>query len=113
MSEPDAYRYSSTNTRSIKRRRLDNGDAKSTFVDNQPDHHSRKIPYQQSPQVSMPAPEVSLPVSVIHAQSPQDLSYAILTTDKALFTKQELLTIVAKLDHMYQPQFPEPCEYIN
>jgi hypothetical protein len=113
MSEPDAYRYSSTDTRSLKRRRLDNGDAKSTFATSQSDQRLRKIPHQQSAQVSMPAPEVSLPVSFLHAQSPQDLSYAILTTDKALFTKQELLIIVAKLDHMYQPQFPEPCEYIN
>ncbi len=99
MSESDAYRYSPTDTRSLKRRRLDNGDAISQS--------------QHSPQISMPAPDVSLPVTILHAQNPQDLSYAILTADKALFTKHELLTIVAKLDHMYQPQFPEPCEYIN
>ena len=95
-----------------KRRRLDDGNVENTFIsplmDQQSSQRQRKIP-NIKPQT---APEM-LPNQILYAQTPQDLSYAILTTDKVLYTKQELLTIIAKLDHMYKPQFPEPCDYIN
>ena len=51
--------------------------------------------------------------NILNAGSPEQLYYAILTSNKSLFTKQELLTIIAKVDQMYKPTFPEPCEYIN
>ena len=58
-------------------------------------------------------PETILPITVLNATTPQELSYALLTTNKTLFTKQEVIAIVSNLDNMYQPRFPEPCEYIN
>lgn len=57
-------------------------------------------------------PETTIPTTILYSQTPQDLLYAILSTEKAYFTKQELLTILSKLDKMYQPQFDGECSYI-
>ncbi len=63
-------------------------------------------------QVSIPAPEVTIPVPILYAESPQDLAFAILTSNKFVYTKQELLLIVNKMQQMLAPKFDEDCSYI-
>jgi len=95
-----------SDTRNLKKRRLDNGIAIGTFI-SRDFGRDRKLP------IPMREPVLQTNVQILHSQSPQDLIYAIQTSDKTLFTKQELLDIITKLHHMYNPQFPEPCTYIS
>ena len=105
-----SYRYSSVDPRSNKKRRLDANRVEETFPTTI-DYGSRKLPMKGS--VSVPSAEVTLPMHILHSQTPQDLTYAILTSDKTIFTKQELLIILGKHDHMLQPKFSDSCEYIS
>ncbi len=108
--------YTFSTDRNAKRRKLSNGIAVPGSSLPQEESYARKLPrssQQQRPAVSIPAAEVNLPVQILYAGSPQDLAYAILTSDKVYFTKQDLLTIVNKLDCMLCPKFVGSCTYIN
>ncbi len=91
-----------TNFRKLKRRKLNSGD---------------DAPQQPSTfntgQVTMPTPEVTIPVPILYAESPQDLAFAILTSDKFVYTKQELLLIVNKMHQMLAFKFDGECSYIG
>ncbi len=52
----------------------------------------------------------SAPVRIY--QSPPDLAYAVLTSDKTLYSKQEVLEIISMLSHMFDPKFEGECSYI-
>lgn len=94
----------------LKRRRLDKHTSIPTAFQISSAENTH-IPYQAV--ISSPSPIVSLPLSIIHASTPQELGYAILTTDKINFTKQELLAIFSQIEKMYNYPFTDPCEYIN
>ena len=54
-----------------------------------------------------------IPVTILGSQTPQELAYSILTSDKAYFSKQEVLLIIGKLDSMLNNKFETECSYIS
>ena len=66
-----------------------------------------------SASVSTTAQDITVPVSILSSQTPQDLAFAVITNEKPLYTKQELLLIIAKLNKMLNPQFERECTYIS
>ena len=63
----------------------------------------------------LPATSVSSPIpkSVVNSQTPQELTYTILTSGKSIYKKEEVLTIIGKMDNMLSPKFPTNCDYIS
>ena len=59
------------------------------------------------------APNVTLPLPVLGASTPEELCYAIIKSDKSHYSKQELLVLFGRLEQMMQPKFGENCSYIN
>lgn len=54
-----------------------------------------------------------LPSQISNAQTPQELTYNILTSGKTTYKKEEVLTIIGKIDNMISPKFPTNCDYIS
>ncbi len=69
-------------------------------------------PIQSSTRPTQLSPSVILPQKVAHATNPQDLVYAILTSEKVYYSKQELLMIIGRVDQMLSPKFDGECTYI-
>ncbi len=51
-------------------------------------------------------------VQPLDVTSPQELAYLVLTSDKILYTKQEVLDIISRLNQMFSPKFDGECPYI-
>jgi hypothetical protein len=73
----------------------------------------RRLSQHLSEVLPAPVQVVEETVPITTAETPQDLVYAILTSKKEYFSKQELLEIITKLDAMQRPTFPYECSYIG
>ena len=100
-----------TNEPIFKRRKVYTGEE--NVADNTMDSDIERPRKTSIKIVSGPAPQITIPIKILDAQTPQDLVHAILTANKAQYTKQELLVIIGKIDQMLQPKFTDPCPYIN
>lgn len=85
-----------------KKRRLNTGDAFITQL--------QPVKIQYSPVQFTPNP---IPTPVVNAQTPQDLTYSVLTSGKDTYKKEEVLTIIGKMDKMLAPKFSPDCDYIS
>jgi len=64
-------------------------------------------------EIKAPTLQITIPSSVLGAESPQELVYNILINDKIVYTKQELLFVMGKLHQMINPKFGGDCTYIS
>ena len=55
----------------------------------------------------------TMPTAVIFSNSPQEMVYAVLTGEKCIYSKQDVLTLINKLVSLYPDRFSGDCSYIS